>query len=134
MLLLRISRRVSDDHTRNRQYLYPLCIFGNFDCAVLRNASVKKMFNERSPAAIGSSSVIEPNVDAVYSRAVLELSSHDVVLTILEINDRYWVDAFDLRLFWKRDYHDRYRQQRHNWLLPHQTRIRFQRQASILQR
>ncbi|KAJ4364804.1 hypothetical protein N0V95_000648 [Ascochyta clinopodiicola] len=38
-----------------------------------------------------TSAVIKPNVDTVYSRAVLDLSTHDVVLRIPEITDRYWV-------------------------------------------
>ena len=73
------------------QYTYPLYIFGNFAGAVLRNVSVNQIFNQRTLAAIGSSAVIKPNVDTVYSRAVLDLSTHDVVLRIPEVTDRYWV-------------------------------------------
>lgn len=83
--------RVGNDHTHNLQYSYPLYIFGNFAGAVLRNVSVNQIFNQRSLAAIGSSAVIKPNVNTVYSRAVLDLSTNDVVLTIPEITDRYWV-------------------------------------------
>ncbi|SMY24960.1 unnamed protein product [Zymoseptoria tritici ST99CH_1A5] len=35
--------------------------------------------------------VIKPNVDTVYSRVVLDLSKQDLVLTIPNITDRYWV-------------------------------------------
>jgi hypothetical protein len=73
------------------QYTYPLYIFGNFAGAVLRNVSVNQIFNQRTLAAIGSSAVIKPNVDTVYSRAVLDLSTHNVVLRIPEVTDRYWV-------------------------------------------
>ncbi|KAL6712671.1 hypothetical protein ACN47E_000548 [Coniothyrium glycines] len=72
-------------------YSYPLYIFGNFAGAVLKNVGVNQIFHQRTLASIGSSAVIKPNVDTVYSRAVLDLSSKDVVLTIPEITDRYWV-------------------------------------------
>ncbi|KAH6625909.1 hypothetical protein C7974DRAFT_473159 [Boeremia exigua] len=72
-------------------YAYPLYIFGNFAGAVLRNVSVNQIFHQCTLAAIGSSAVINPNVDTVYSRAVLGLSTHDVILSIPEVTDRYWV-------------------------------------------
>ena len=58
---------------------------------MLKNVAVNQIFHQRTLASIASSAVIKPNVDTVYSRAVLDLSSHDVVLTIPEITDRYWV-------------------------------------------
>ncbi|KAH7088843.1 hypothetical protein FB567DRAFT_619633 [Paraphoma chrysanthemicola] len=72
-------------------YTYPLYIFGNFAGSVLRNVGVNQIFHQRALASIDSSAVIKPNVDTVYSRAVLDLSSNDVVLTIPNITDRYWV-------------------------------------------
>lgn len=77
--------------THEIQYTYPLYIFGNFAGAVLKNVGINQIFHQRTLAAIGSSAVIKPNVDTVYSRAVLDLSTHDVALTIPEITDRYWV-------------------------------------------
>ncbi|KAF2026382.1 hypothetical protein EK21DRAFT_74358, partial [Setomelanomma holmii] len=72
-------------------YTYPLYIFGNFAGSVLKNVAVNQIFHQRTLASIDSSAVIKPNVDTVYSRAVLDLSTHDVVLTIPDITDRYWV-------------------------------------------
>jgi hypothetical protein len=83
------SRYDNIDHVL--QYTYPLYIFGNFAGAVLGNVSVNQIFNQRTLAAIGSSAVIKPNVDTVYSRAILDLSTHDVVLRIPEVTDRYLV-------------------------------------------
>jgi hypothetical protein len=75
----------------NLQYTYHLYNFGNFAAAVLQNISVNQIFNQGTLAAIGSSAFIQPNVDTVYSRAVLDLSTHDVVLRIPKVTDRYWV-------------------------------------------
>lgn len=47
--------------------------------------------HQRGLASVNSPGVIKPNVDTVYSRVVLDLSTNDLVLTIPEINDRYWV-------------------------------------------
>ena len=73
------------------QYTYPLAIFANFAGSVLRNVSVNEIFHQRTLASPGNAGVIKPNVDTLYSRVVLDLSTHDVVLTVPEINDgRYW--------------------------------------------
>jgi len=66
-------------------------MFGNFAGAVLQNVSVNQIFHQRQLASIDSAAVIKPNVDTVYSRVVLDLSQNDVVLTIPEIPDRYWI-------------------------------------------
>lgn len=66
-------------------------IFGNFAGSVLRNVGVNQIFHQRALASIESSAVIKPNVDTVYSRVVLDLSTNDVVLTVPEVTDRYWI-------------------------------------------
>ncbi|KAF4548366.1 Hypothetical protein D9617_29g007440 [Elsinoe fawcettii] len=73
-------------------YTYPLYIFGNFAGNVLRSVPVNTIFHQRNLASPDSPGVIKPNIDTLYSRAVLDLSRNDVVLTIPNITDnRYWV-------------------------------------------
>ncbi|KAF2717527.1 hypothetical protein K431DRAFT_297750 [Polychaeton citri CBS 116435] len=66
-------------------YTYPLYIFANFAGSVIRNVSVNETFHQRNLASPDSPGVIRPNVDTLYSRAVLDLSHHDIVLEILEL-------------------------------------------------
>lgn len=85
------------------QYTYPLAFFANFAGAVLRNVSVNDIFHQRNLASPDNGGVFTPNVDTLYSRVVLDLSKHDVVLTIPTIDsDRYWnypvYDAFSNEL------------------------------------
>ncbi|QDS68026.1 hypothetical protein FKW77_009509 [Venturia effusa] len=72
-------------------YTYPLYIFGNFAGNVLRNVGVNEIFHQRNLASVDSPGVIKPNVDTTYSRVVLDLSKQDLILTIPNITDRYWV-------------------------------------------
>ena len=72
-------------------YTYPLAIFANFAGSVLQNVSVNEIFHQRTLATTSGAAVIKPNVDTIYSRVVLDLSSHDIELTVPPITDgRYW--------------------------------------------
>jgi uncharacterized membrane protein len=58
---------------------------------VLRNVSVNEFFHQRNLASPDNGGVFTPNVDTLYSRVVLDLSTQDVELTIPYIgDDRYW--------------------------------------------
>ncbi|ETN39026.1 uncharacterized protein HMPREF1541_07068 [Cyphellophora europaea CBS 101466] len=72
-------------------YTYPLAIFSSWAGGVLRNHSVNEFFHQRNLATPNDPGVIKPNVDTLYSRVVLDLSETDLVLTVPEITDRYWV-------------------------------------------
>lgn len=73
------------------QYTYPLVFFANFAGAVFRNVSVNEIFHRRNLASPTDPGVSEPNVDTLYSRVVLDLSSHDLVLTVPDTADGiYW--------------------------------------------
>lgn len=58
---------------------------------MLRSYSVNSIFHQRSLASPDNPGVIKPNIDTVYSRAVLDLSEYDVVLTVPNITNRYYV-------------------------------------------
>lgn len=48
----------------------------------------------RQLATSASQAVVRPNVDTLYSTAVIDLSHHDVVVDIPVVKDRYWVFPF----------------------------------------
>lgn len=73
------------------QYTYPLAFFANFAGAVLKNADVNEIYHQRNLASPDNGGVFTPNVDTLYSRVVLDLSSQDIILTVPNISDgRYW--------------------------------------------
>ncbi|THW06225.1 hypothetical protein D6D24_10008, partial [Aureobasidium pullulans] len=72
-------------------YSYPLYIFANFAGNVLRSVPINTIYHQRQLSSPDNPGVIKPNIDTLYSRVVLDLSHHDVVLTIPNITDgRYW--------------------------------------------
>nr|POE48813.1 hypothetical protein CFP56_38910 [Quercus suber] len=72
-------------------YTYPLAVFASWAGGVLKHVDVNQIYHQRTLATPADPGVIKPNEDTLYSRVVLDLSSHDVVLTVPEINDgRYW--------------------------------------------
>lgn len=73
-------------------YTYPLVVFASWAGGVFQHVGSNQIYHQRTLATPTSPGVIKPNEDTLYSRAVLDLSSHDIVLTVPEINDgRYWV-------------------------------------------
>lgn len=82
------------------QYTYPLAVFANWAGGALRNASVNQITHQRTLSSLNDlNGILKPNMDTVYSRAVLDLSTQDVLLTIPEFDDdRYYLypvyDAF----------------------------------------
>ena len=73
-------------------YTYPLVVFSNWAGAILVGHNINSFLHQRSLTSPGDTIVTKPNIDTLYSRAVLDLSSHDMVLTVPKINDgRYYV-------------------------------------------
>ena len=73
------------------QYTYPLATFASWAGGVLRNVSVNQILHQRTLASPSDPGVIKPNIDTLYSRVVIDLSTHDLVLTVPNITDRYYV-------------------------------------------
>lgn len=75
-----------------------MAIFANFAGAVLQRVDVNEISHQHTLATPTDAGVIKPNVDTLYSRVVLDLSSHDVVLTVPAVTDgRYWLyPVYDL--------------------------------------
>lgn len=62
--------------------------------AGLPNATVNTLYHDRLLSTSEDRKVIRPNVDTLYSIALLDFSSHDLEITIPEIEDRYWCFSF----------------------------------------
>ncbi|OLN95348.1 hypothetical protein CCHL11_04729 [Colletotrichum chlorophyti] len=76
-------------------YLYGYPLY-QYALAVQRtpNATVNSLFHQRKVSTAADRWLNKPNVDTLYSRAFLDLSSSDLVINIPEIGDRYWVWPF----------------------------------------
>lgn len=74
------------------QYSYP---FYPYALAVqgTPNATTNTLFHQRDLVTADDTWVVRPNVDTLYSRSFLDLSSFDLEITIPEISDRYWVSC-----------------------------------------
>ncbi|KAG8162751.1 hypothetical protein KVR01_007229 [Diaporthe batatas] len=70
-------------------YSYP---FYPFALAVqgTPNATTNTLIHQRELVTAAQTWVVKPNVDTLYSRSFLDLSSSDLEVTIPEIDDRYW--------------------------------------------
>ena len=53
-----------------------------------------KINHQTGLASLSSAAVVKPNVDTLYSRVVVDLSQSDLVLTVPNITDRYWIYPF----------------------------------------
>jgi hypothetical protein len=47
-------------------------------------------------ASVAVAAVVKPNVDTLYSRVIIDLSQEDLVLTVPNITDRFYI--FPVRL------------------------------------
>lgn len=54
------------------------------------------LFHQRDLATADDIWVVRPNVDTLYSRSFLDLSSSGLEITIPEISDRYWVSSIQM--------------------------------------
>jgi len=62
--------------------------------ATFPGASVNTIYHDRRLTTSSDFKVIRPNVDTLYSSIFIDLSSHDLVFTVPDIQDRYWVWPF----------------------------------------
>ena len=53
-----------------------------------------KINHQTGLASLSSAAVVKPNVDTLYSRIVIDLSQSDLVITVPNITDRYWIFPF----------------------------------------
>ncbi|OJZ83644.1 hypothetical protein ASPFODRAFT_220612 [Aspergillus luchuensis CBS 106.47] len=76
-------------------YGYPLPEFARAAVPILNEVnSTNRFVHMRQLATSASQSVVRPNVDTLYSTAVIDLSHNDVVVDIPVVEDRYWVFPF----------------------------------------
>lgn len=72
------------------QYSYPLWPYGLYVRGT-ENASTNTIYNQVNLSTAADTALVKPNVDTLYSRVFLDLSSSDLAITIPDIHDRYWV-------------------------------------------
>ncbi|KZL85972.1 hypothetical protein CI238_06179 [Colletotrichum incanum] len=58
------------------------------------NPTTNTLFHQRQVATAADSWLNKPNVDTLYTRSFLDLSTSDLAITVPEITDRYWVWPF----------------------------------------
>lgn len=76
------------------QYGFPLYPFRNPTIQTILQANgTNRFYHGRQLADSSFTQVVSPNVDTLYSSAVLDLSQDDIILEIPEVNDRYYVYA-----------------------------------------
>ncbi|BCS30697.1 uncharacterized protein APUU_81000A [Aspergillus puulaauensis] len=76
-------------------YGYPLLAYAQFALPLLSGKyGTNTLDHGRGLATAAFQSVVRPNVDTLYSMAVLDLSAKDLVIEIPPMGDRYWVFPF----------------------------------------
>lgn len=77
------------------QYGIPLIAFANQTTKVFQAVGGANKINTQSElASVSGAAVVKPNVDTVYSRVIVDLSKDDLVLTVPNITDRFWIFPF----------------------------------------
>ncbi|KAJ5720199.1 DUF1254-domain-containing protein [Penicillium malachiteum] len=75
-------------------YGFPLYPFRNSTIEIMIEANgTNKFYHATQLADPTFNQVVSPNVDTLYSAAVIDLSHHDIILELPEVNDRYYVFA-----------------------------------------
>ncbi|KAJ5833814.1 DUF1254-domain-containing protein [Penicillium riverlandense] len=76
-------------------YGYPLLPLVHFAVPILEEVKGTNRFKHmRELATSAFHDVVRPNVDTLYSTAVIDLSHHDVLVDVPVVEDRYWVFPF----------------------------------------
>jgi hypothetical protein len=52
------------------------------------------LYDQTAPSGVATRTIVSPNVDTLYSVAVLDLRSEPMVLTVPDVTDRYWTYQF----------------------------------------
>ncbi|KAI9664767.1 MAG: hypothetical protein M1821_006215 [Bathelium mastoideum] len=76
-------------------YSIPAQYLASFFAGIIQTYGVNYINHNRNLASVADSAVIKPNVDTLYSLAVIDLSSTDLTLTVPKISDgRFWIYPF----------------------------------------
>lgn len=62
--------------------------------SVITSVGTNAIFSEKNTATADEAAIVRPNVDTLYSKIAVDLSSNDVVITIPKIDDRFYVFPF----------------------------------------
>ncbi|KAG4436389.1 hypothetical protein IFR05_008145 [Cadophora sp. M221] len=77
-------------------YGYPLVLYVQTFVPTLQAVGANAILNEKTPAYANIEVLVRPNVDTLYSRAAIDLSQTDVVLSIPKVpEDRFYVVPFN---------------------------------------
>ncbi|OBT67937.1 hypothetical protein VE03_02504 [Pseudogymnoascus sp. 23342-1-I1] len=96
-----MSRQPNSGHHEEEQhalefsymYGYPLLEYVKY-VACYPKASTNTLYHDRKLSTLDDLKVIRPNVDTLYSTIFIDLSSHDLEVTVPSIPGRYWVFPF----------------------------------------
>ncbi|KFY28807.1 hypothetical protein V491_00276 [Pseudogymnoascus sp. VKM F-3775] len=96
-----MSRQPNSSHQEEQQhalefaymYGYPLLEYVKY-VACYPKASPNTLYHDRRLSTSNDLKVIRPNVDTLYSTIFIDLSSHDLEVSVPSIPDRYWVFPF----------------------------------------
>ncbi|KAL4891102.1 hypothetical protein BDV59DRAFT_209259 [Aspergillus ambiguus] len=75
-------------------YGYPILPYAEFALPVISTSGSNKLQHMRRLSTADFQDVVRPNVDTLYSLAILDLSQTDLVIDVPNITDRYWVFPF----------------------------------------
>jgi hypothetical protein len=74
------------------QYGYPLFAYGRF--ARKQGSAINVLYHERDVVKPGWTKVVRPNNDTMYSSIFYDLSQSDQIISVPEIDDRFWSFSF----------------------------------------
>ncbi|KAE8167333.1 hypothetical protein BDV40DRAFT_295917 [Aspergillus tamarii] len=76
-------------------YGYPLVSYATFALRTLGKLnSTNSFFHLRELTTPETTAVVRPNVDTLYSAAIIDLSNHDLILDVPVVDERFWVFPF----------------------------------------
>ncbi|KAF9890607.1 hypothetical protein FE257_005738 [Aspergillus nanangensis] len=75
-------------------YGYPLIPYAKWALPVMTTDGTNRLQHKRSLTTADFQDVVRPNVDTLYSAAILDLSHGDLVIDVPNVTDRYWVFPF----------------------------------------
>jgi hypothetical protein len=77
------------------KYGYPLIQYSASLDAIIDSLGTNALYHEEATADADKAAIIRPNVDTVYSRVAIDLSSANVVVTVPTIpTDRFYEFSF----------------------------------------
>ena len=76
------------------QYGYPLLAYAQWALPIISSVNTNHLKHRRQLANAADQTVVRPNVDTLYSEAVIDLSTSDLVMEVPFITDRYWLLPF----------------------------------------